>query len=80
MAGSHHMLRGMLQVRPDLLGHVGGEIRIGLSPDQLERNIKRLQLGQAIGVAGEFLEELRRICTKAGPELGCCMKLSAMSG
>jgi hypothetical protein len=47
-------------MRSEVLGHAFIEIWIGLSPDELDRNIKSLHLGNALSVSSDFLEELRR--------------------
>src|SRR3954471_18418071 len=60
MPAWQHMERAVLQVRSAVLGHGNREIGVGLSPDQLDRNIESLQFGQARGVPGDFVEELRR--------------------
>ena len=42
------------------LGFGEGDVGIELSPDELDRNVERLELGQTLGVLGERIEELRR--------------------
>lgn len=45
-------------MRPEVLSHACIEIRIGLSPDQLDRDFKRLHLVKTLGVSGDLLEKL----------------------
>ncbi len=47
-------------MRPKIVGNTRVEGEIGASPDQLDRNIKRLHLGKALGVSSDLLEDLRR--------------------
>ena len=46
-------------MRPKIVGNTRVEREIGISPDQLDRNIKRLHLGKALGVSSDLLEDLR---------------------
>jgi hypothetical protein len=42
------------------LGFGEGDVGIELSPDELDRNVERFELGQTLSVLGERIEELRR--------------------
>src|SRR5436305_4942778 len=50
----------IFELRLTPLGHGDGEVGVVLSPDQLDRNIERLERGQMLGVSGVFIEEFRR--------------------
>jgi hypothetical protein len=45
-------------MRLEVLGDASVEVEISASPDQLDRNLERLQTGKALGIASDFLEDL----------------------
>jgi hypothetical protein len=49
----------MLQMRLEVLGNARVEVEIIVSPDQLDRNIERLQIRKPLGISSDFLEDLR---------------------
>jgi hypothetical protein len=49
------------------LGLGEGDAGIELSPDELDRNVERLELGQTLSVLGERIEELRRYLDECLP-------------
>src|SRR5258708_32281967 len=65
----------ILELRLAPLGHGDGEVRIVLSPDQLDRNIQRLERRQMLGVSGMFIEELRRQLHEGGTGAGLSDKI-----
>ena len=60
MTRRHYGERGMPQLGLAPLGLGEGDAGIELSPDELDRNVERLELGQTLSVLGERIEELRR--------------------
>ena len=59
MPGGQHMEGRTLQVRLEVLGHTGIEIRIRRPPDELEGDIQRFHLGKTLGVPRDFFEQFR---------------------
>ena len=63
----------------EVLADVGRDVRVERTPDDLDGHVERLELRQAPGVSGELREEPDASWRNAGPELGCFVKLSAIS-
>ena len=60
MTRRHESQGGMLKLRPAALGHRDGDVGIVLSPDELDRNVERLEFGKTLGVLGVYVKELSR--------------------
>ena len=60
----------MLELRLATLGHGNGDVGIVLSPDELDRNVQRLELGQTLGVLFKRIEKLRRHLHERGARAG----------
>src|SRR5258706_8716018 len=69
MARWHEGEGRVLQLRLASLGHRHGEVRIELSPDELDRNVECLELRQTFGVLDVCIEELRSQLHKRGARI-----------
>ena len=56
----------MSEVRRAVLGHVGRDVGIELSPNHLDGDIDCLQLGQARRISSKFVKEIRRQLHECG--------------
>jgi hypothetical protein len=70
----------VLQLRLAPLGHGHGDVRIELSPDELDRHVERLEFRQALGVLDVRIEELRGQLRKGRARTGLGEEVLADKG